>query len=1396
MSGLGSFISAALGIAAAFYTGGASLWLMAASVAVSVLDSREDARRAKSRARGAYNDSLVDRMQMLDITPDSPRTLALGRVRTVEGIRRRWVSGTNSETLTMIVSFAGHEIDAFETFYFDDVPLTLDGSGYVTTDPYATGSLETATATTYANSSGSSALYISGSSDGYPASGTTPVATQRFDSAHEEKPLGVSGGGPSWTAYGADDTGTVIWTWQTGAQRYRARIRTYTGAAGQNVGAALAAEYPGKITSADKFEGMAVAVIDLDYDPDIFPQGIPNVTAVLRGAKVYDPREDSTNGGSGSHRLDTPSTWEWSENPALHAYHFARLATGWAVPDDEINVADVAAAAAVCDTSTTFTLRLPDTTTTTVTLPRYRSGIRIASDSEPRAGMEEIMRAMAGRWGWAGGVLRMRAGAMATPVFDMGPEWVAQRIDESGEPDGAPVLRITNGVTREQRVNRVTGTCVNPDERYQALPFPAVQDAVLIAADGAPYPAEIEFQAVNHPAHAQHLGSIAIRETQAALRMDAQCNLHAYRCELFDVGEITLPRFGMAAKTFEVLGWRWHPAEGVQLTLGEITADIFTPVAELRGADPAPNSSLRSPWDVDPITGLAVTSGTVALTDGSVLTRTRIEWTAVVQQSVRVGGAVEVQYTPATDTLPTGDWQSWEEQGGATAATIPGLLAGRVYIVRARAVQGLPRVRSAWSELVTHQVALAPDSGLYTLNPGAAAIVLAANGAGVVSSYAGATVTPKVFRSGTDDSTNWVITRTNGTGVSSTLAAGVLTVTALADATDNTYIDLTAIQGGYSDLVVRLPVSKARGGADGSPGATGPTGPAGSTGANGAAGADGTKTAVAYLFQWNTSTPGDPNSTSVYTWASAENSSYGGTNGWQTTQPANPGTPGAQLWVASKSIADSAAVTSTSVSWASGFSKVAWSANGATGAGGAAGASGVHTAQPTVYQWAVTIPAGPTGAATYTWATGGFGAAPSGWTLDPGTSPSAGYTLWGATVALLDAATATTTNFNWASASITARGMAGTNGSAGSPGSTGTAGASARYCYQRVAGNPAPTSGFITTAGSASFPPAAGAVGVGSNATWGINMSWEASDPNPSSTNTLYQADGIYDPATGNTVWATPYISSLKVGTLSAVTTNTGALTVTGDLTMSATSAIRAGAGTYATAGGWFAGYHSGAYKLSLGDKLTWDGSTLSINGGGTFTGALSAATGTFAGSLSAATGTFGDIGITGMMTAAGKPSYDTGTGAMLGMYAGNAYFGLTSTASGSLKGMWIGTHDGVLHVTGAVLVGATITTPTFDGFTASISGFGSSTVSSGSTATSSGTASSSGGASPVTYTWALMSTGATVTRGALTGSSSDVSLSVDNAMADVDVVLTATDANGRVSQATASLTLTVGTPP
>jgi hypothetical protein len=686
-SNVGSDLRIGIAFVVSYFTG---RWEIFASQVSSEIQ-RERAKIKKEKARRQYNEQLKDRLEMFDPEADAPRTLVLGRVRYVEGVRRRWTSGTNSERLTLIVSFAGHEIDGFESWYLDDQPVTLDGSGWVQEEPWGKTVPTEMVATGTLDGSGAATIALSVAPlGGYPVFATTTVGSGQ-DLTQAPATVVVSGTTANVSAGVPGAIVSVVYT--VGVSTSRVRIRPYLGTSAQNVGSALAAEYPGKITATDKFAGIALAVVDLIYDPDVFPQGRPNITAVFRGAKCLDPRTGTT---------------VWTENPALHAYEYARWSSGWALTDASIRVADVIAAANACDVSTTFTLTATGGGTTTVTMPRFRSGTTISADTDHTDAMGRIVEAMAGAFGWAGGIWRLRAGTLGSTVATITDAWLVQDT-RSGRTTDDPVITAVQTVPRAYRYNRVTGSCVDPAQRYQFLPFPAIEDAVLVADKGR-RALEVRFESVTHIAHAQHLSSIIIRQAQAGLKLELTLGEQAAELELFDVVAVTLPKYGYSAKTFEVIGWEWGQQGPYKVQLAEITAAMFTVQSPLTGRDPAPDSNLRAPWDVEQVTGVAVTSGTTAQTDGSIIVRTVVQWDAVVGQNIRQGGQIEVQYTEATGTLPTGDWASWVESGTATKAVIPGLLGGRHYLFRVRALQPPPvQVRGKWSApVVRHLVTSRP----------------------------------------------------------------------------------------------------------------------------------------------------------------------------------------------------------------------------------------------------------------------------------------------------------------------------------------------------------------------------------------------------------------------------------------------------------------------------------------------------------------------------------------------------------------------------------------------------------------------------------------------------------------------------------------------------------------
>jgi len=118
-------------------------------------------------------------------------------------------------------------------------------------------------------------------------------------------------------------------------------------------------------------------------------------------------------------------------------------------------------------------------------------------------------------------------------------------------------------------------------------------------------------------------------------------------------------------------------------------------------------------------------------------------------------------------------------------------------------------------------------------------------------------------------------------------------------------------------------------------------------------GTTGTQTATVSLYQWLSSIPSNPSGTSTYTWATATNSTYTGGGGWTTTIPTNPGTAGISLWQAAIGISALANATTTTVSWATGYSKTAIATNGTNGSS-AVRSYALYTGNPTVTGAAVT----------------------------------------------------------------------------------------------------------------------------------------------------------------------------------------------------------------------------------------------------------------------------------------------------------------------------------------------------------------------------------------------------------------------------------------------------------
>lgn len=829
-----------------------------ATVVASVYTIREQQRRAQNAQRDAYNASLRDRYVMVRGATEA-RQLVLGRQRVSGPITFIASHGANKEHLAVCVVLAAHEIDAIEDIYFDDERVILDGAGNVVnvvkhevfslsvtggtytitttpnaatvaawvdygttrvtlsvsvsgtaitvsggtagqtgtltisyqpaTSPYAPTQTNTGTTSISLNSSGNGAVTLS----------TTPVA----GSVAVVKIYGGDGGSEDLTSYATvsgavvtvtgapvvSDTATVTWQYIS-ATASKARIRQYLGAAGQAADAGLITAYPGVWTSAHTMSGMAYLVLECDYDTDAFPQGIPNVSATIRGAKVFDPRTNTT---------------AWSENAALLMRAAATHALCGRLDAAMVDDASVIVAANACDTTANYLVNGQ-----AYLRPLYTAGLSTKSGTRAQDVLTDLAQAMAGRWAFIDGQLRIKAGTWATPL---------QTLDETWLSDSASV-HIQPHPNRADVYNVVTGTFANESGDYQVQPFPRVEAAAYITEDGAELPMQVALGAVTFVGQAQQVIAAQMRDARQGLRVTLTCNMRAYRVEVFDVIRVTIARFGWLEKLFEVLDATWS-VDGIQLTLKETDPSIWDMGLTFSDVDPAPNTSLPSPFKVQDVTGLAADSSAAVqlkMADGTIVQRIAVSWDAITDPAVLdSGGGVELRFGRAGD--PDSAWLSIKADGAQRLAYITGAHLGTVYQIKARAYNVL--VSGAWCLPITHTAGLRSQVGAVVSALSLSAATLPADASGVVLSYAGAATTMSVTRAGADDSGSWAFSRTNSSGVSSTLVGNVCTVTAMSAGVDTGYVDITATRSGYpTQGPLRLYLSKAKQGNTG--GSNGP----------------------------------------------------------------------------------------------------------------------------------------------------------------------------------------------------------------------------------------------------------------------------------------------------------------------------------------------------------------------------------------------------------------------------------------------------------------------------------------------------------------------------------------------------------------------------------------------
>jgi len=519
-----------------------------------------------------------------------------------------------------------------------------------------------------------------------------------------------------------------------------------------------------EVISTDIGYNTAYIYVRLKWDRDIFPGGVPNISAWVKGRKIVDPRD---------------STERWTTNVALMAHDYLQWDKyGFGANSDELDSTFSSAAANICEelvttNDKTFTaieiddtldlisladdklyLMTGDVVRLSGTLPAGLSTLtdyfvipyqRIKSDdSECRFALASSLdNALAGvkvditgtesgftitkvqepRY-FGGGVIDtsvklkdnledILSGMAGRTIYSGGSFKILAGTYNSptvslNENHIVGPVTVNTRLSRKDRFNTITGTYISPLNAGQPSDYPSVTNSSYVSADnGEEIIRELPQAFTQRPHTAQRIAKIELERARQEIVFKASFMLHAMQLRAGDTMLLTFERYGWEEKEFEVVEWSLGLGDGkdpkpvVNMTLRETDSSVFDwNSGEETSVDPAPNTNLPNPFTVDVVGGFSLDSISSLTQDGDKIYNVLASWDRHDDAFVNSGGRYEIEYKQSTETAYR---SAAKLDGTVTSRFLPVLMPDVLYDIRIYAFNNLG-VRSAVNEITGFKV--------------------------------------------------------------------------------------------------------------------------------------------------------------------------------------------------------------------------------------------------------------------------------------------------------------------------------------------------------------------------------------------------------------------------------------------------------------------------------------------------------------------------------------------------------------------------------------------------------------------------------------------------------------------------------------------------------------------
>jgi len=544
-----------------------------------------------------------------------------------------------------------------------------------------------------------------------------------------------------------DANGIPVYTPTSSDQYYqKLQVKKHLGNDGQLADANLVSEVT-QWTTAHKISGKAYLYLKFTFDTDVYPNGVPNVSAIVQGKKVYDPRATSFTASSSTvdvsqntitfpsaHGLTTNDTIKYDSNGntaigglSSGTIYFVkvvnsttiRLATTYAnnIVGIQIDITSVTGSTTqkfnliafsdnpvlcirdfltdtiygmkaedeeINDTNFIASANICDESVTVANPSGTEKRFTCNGSFQVSSSPKVIIENLLTTLG--GFLIYSNGKFKLVPATFLSP---TVTLNESSLRTG---ISINSRVSKKELFNAVKGLYSEPANDYQPQNYPILTSTGFQAEDnGERIYAGFDYPFTNSSRMCQRLSKIQLLKVRQQIAFSGSFDMTAFNCDVGDTVNITNARMGWTNKKFQVLDWGFAlNADDGSLLISATFKETASVIYDFATGDYSTVSSgkatnLPKSTSVSAPTAITLTDELVSYNDGTVIVKLVIELTEATDNFTEL---YEIEIKQLTDSSGNAVVDDFKQigRGARTKYEFLNVIDRASYQVRARGI--------------------------------------------------------------------------------------------------------------------------------------------------------------------------------------------------------------------------------------------------------------------------------------------------------------------------------------------------------------------------------------------------------------------------------------------------------------------------------------------------------------------------------------------------------------------------------------------------------------------------------------------------------------------------------------------------------------------------------------